>query len=256
MDGWRCGLWMVATSPVSRQMPAFFPRPLRPFLTKKLSCNSPLAALLTCTDGCIICHHRDINAICILDSIACLDKVRKLHRLWWIWHSTWQVAKLERASCQRVALSQALNKEVKLLRKESRCHSTQESLHFWELSPFFTHSYHSYKFLLLVFYIPYLIHGFCVQCDFHDSNFELRSVTTLGRKAWTWPRRSMAQLWCQLPTTAAESDTTSQRILGGSGRPARHPVSSQSIHRLIGCFIWFFQSSPSWRSAKLKDSQR
>lgn len=78
----------------------------------------------------------------------------KLQRLWWIWHSTWQVAKLERASCQRVALSQALNKEVKLLRKESRtCHSTQESLHFCEFSPFFkfTHSYHSYQFL------PFLI---------------------------------------------------------------------------------------------------
>ncbi len=48
--------------------------------------------------------------------------------------------------------------------------------------------------------------------------FELRrSVTTLGRKAWTWPCRSMAQLWCQLPTAAVESDTTSQRILGNSG---------------------------------------
>lgn len=211
---------MVATSPVSRQMPAFFPRPLRPFFTKKLSCNSPLAALLTCTDGCIICHHRDINAICILDSIACLDKVRKLQRLWWIWHSTWQVAKLERASCQRVALSQALNKEVKLLRKESRtCHSTQESLHFCEFSPFFNTFL---SFLSFFFYIPYIIHGFCVECDFHHSNFQIRSVTTLGRKAWTWPRRSMAQLWCQLPTAAAESETTSQRILGAP--PARHPI--------------------------------
>ena len=64
---------------------------------------------------------------------------------------------------------------------------------------------------------------FNVTSTIRTSNFELRSVTTLGRKAWTWPRRSMAQLWGQLPTAAAESDTTSQRILGGSGRPPGIP---------------------------------
>lgn len=89
------------------------------------------------------------------------------------------------------------------------------------------------------------------------SNFELRSVTTLGRKAWTWPRRSMAQLWCQLPTAAAESETTSQRILGAPAGQAS--PTSQSTHR----FLYGFSSHhppvedlQSWKIPKDRNQQK
>ena len=141
-----------------------------------------------------------------------------------------------------MALSQALNKEVKLLRKESRtCHSTQESLHFASSLHFsnshifiiLINSYHSFSIFRILF-----MDSVCnATSTIRTSNF-VRSRHWAARLGLghvvAWPS-------CDASSPPRPPRATPHRS-GSSGlRPARHP---QLPSRFIGFFCIFSSHPP------------